>query len=178
MSAAVLRPGLTGRVLRRLCQASAVIGGLLLIAIAFVTLASVAGRVFWSSPILGDVELVQLACAIGLACFLPYTQWQGTNIMVDFFTARASAPNKRRLDALGSLLLAAMTGLIGWRTAAGAMAAHEYGETSMLMSIPIWIPYALMVPGLLLTAVVSLYIAWCTLRFSTMTQPSRGDPRE
>lgn len=170
MSATLLRPGLTGRVLRRLCQGSAMIGGLLLIGIALTTLASVAGRVFWSSPILGDVELVQLACAIGLACFLPYTQWQGTNIMVDFFTTRASAASKRRLDAFGSLLLAAMTGLIAWRTAVGSMAAFEYQETSMLMSIPIWIPYALMVPGLALTAVVSLYVAWRTLLF--------GDPRE
>ncbi len=170
MSATIVRPGVTGRVLRSLCQFSAVVGGLLLIAIALTTLASVAGRVLWSSPILGDVELVQLACAIGLACFLPYTQWQGTNIMVDFFTTRASAGIKRRLDALGALLLAAMTALVGWRTAVGSMAAYENQETSMLMAIPIWIPYAMMVPALLLTAIVSVYVAWRTL--------VSGDPRE
>jgi len=170
MSATVVRPGPIGRVLRMLCQICALTGGLLLIGIALMTLASVAGRVFWSSPILGDVEVVQLACAVGLACFLPYTQWQGTNIMVDFFTLRASAHNKRRLDAFGALLLALVTTLVGWRTAVGSMAAYEYQETSMLMAIPIWIPYALMVPGLLLTAVVSVYVAWRTLM--------SGDPRE
>jgi len=31
----------------------------------------------------------------------------------------------------------------------------ENGETSMLMSIPVWIPYLLMVPGFTLTAIVS-----------------------
>jgi len=112
MSATVVRPGPIGRVLRMLCQISATIGGLLLVGIALMTLASVAGRVFWSSPILGDVEVVQLACAIALACFLPYTQWQGTNIMVDFFTTRASEHNKRRLDAFGALLLALVTALV------------------------------------------------------------------
>jgi len=170
VSATIVRAGTTGRVLRMLCQICAMTGGLLLIGIALMTLASVAGRVFWSSPILGDVEVVQLACAVGLACFLPYTQWQGTNIMVDFFTTRASAHNKRRLDAFGALLLALVAALVGWRTAVGSMAAYEYQETSMLMAIPIWIPYALMVPGLLLTAVVSVYVAWRTL--------VSGDPRE
>jgi len=163
MSATVVRPGPIGRVLRMLCQISATIGGLLLVGIALMTLASVAGRVFWSSPILGDVEVVQLACAIALACFLPYTQWQGTNIMVDFFTTRASEHNKRRLDAFGALLLALVTALVSWRTAVGSMVAHENQETSMLMAIPIWIPYALMVPGLALTSAVSFYVAWRTL---------------
>lgn len=169
MSSTVVRPGATGRVLRTLCQLCAAAGGLLLIAIALITLASVAGRALWSAPILGDVELVQLACAVALACFLPYTQWQGANIMVDFFTARASPAGRRRLDAIGAVLLGAVMALIGWRTAAGAVAAYENQETSMLMAIPIWIAYAAMVPGLLLTAVVSLHVAWRTLL--------RGDPR-
>jgi TRAP-type C4-dicarboxylate transport system permease small subunit len=148
-----------GSALRGLCQASAVAGGVALIGIALMTLASVVGRVLWSSPIQGDVELVQLACAVGLACFLPYTQWQGGNIIVDFFTTWASPQAQHRLDALGALLVGAVAGLVCWRTGVGAMAAHADQETSMLMSIPIWIPYALMTPGLALTAVVSLYIA-------------------
>lgn len=164
MSSTVVRPGVAGRVLGALCRLCAVVGGTLLIAIALITLASVAGRVFWSTPILGDVELVQLACAVALACFLPYTQWQGRNIMVDFFTVRASAATRRRLDALGALLLALVMALVGWRTGAGSLAAYENRETSMLMAVPIWIAYAAMVPGLLLTAVVSLHLAWRLLR--------------
>jgi TRAP-type C4-dicarboxylate transport system permease small subunit len=159
-----------GSALRALCQASAVLGGVALIGIALMTLASVLGRVLWSSPIQGDVEMVQLACAVGLACFLPYTQWQGGNIIVDFFMTWASARTQQRLDALGALLVGAVAGLLCWRTGVGAMAAHADQETSMLMSIPIWIPYALMTPGLLLTALVSLYIAWRHL--------NAGDARE
>jgi TRAP-type C4-dicarboxylate transport system permease small subunit len=170
VSATIRRPGRAAAVLRALCQASAVIGGVLLIGIALMTLASVTGRVLFSHPIQGDVELVQLTCAVALASFLPYTQWQGTNIMVDFFTSRAAKATRNRLDALGALLLGAVAGLVCWRTAIGAMAAYEYQETSMLMAIPIWIPYALMTPGLLLTAAVGCFIAW---RWA-----SAGDPRE
>ena len=161
MSATVRRSGAVGSALRAMCQASAVLGGVALIGIALMTLASVLGRVLWSTPIQGDVEMVQLACAVGLACFLPYTQWQGGNIIVDFFTTWASARTQRRLDALGALLMGAVAGLLCWRTGVGAMAAYADQETSMLMAIPIWIPYALMTPGLALTALVSLYIAWC-----------------
>lgn len=154
------RPGAVGHFLRRLCVASAAVGGVLLIGIGLLTLLSVAGRVLFSHPIQGDVETVQLACAVGLACFLPYTQWQGGNIIVDFFTTRASKDAQRRLDALGALLLGLVAALVCWRTAAGSLAAYENGETSMLIGIPIWIPYLLMAPGLALTALVSFFIAW------------------
>jgi TRAP-type C4-dicarboxylate transport system permease small subunit len=157
-------------VLRTLCQASAVFGGVLLIGMALMTLSSVAGRALFSSPIQGDVELVQLACAVALACFLPYTQWQGGNIIVDFFTTRASAATRERLDALGAVLVGLVAALICWRTAVGSMAAYENQETSMLIAVPIWIPYLLMTPGLLLTALVSFFIAWRRL--------TAGDPLE
>jgi TRAP-type C4-dicarboxylate transport system permease small subunit len=170
VSATIRRPGAVARVLRVLCQASAVIGGVILIGIALMTLASVLGRVLFSHPIQGDVELVQLACAVALAAFLPYTQWQGGNILVDFFTAGASKTTQRRLDAFGALLLGLVAALVCWRTAVGSQAAYDNEETSMLMTIPIWIPYALMIPGLGLTAVVSLFIAW--------RRATSGDPLE
>jgi TRAP-type C4-dicarboxylate transport system permease small subunit len=64
------------RVLQRLCDASATVGGIVLVAIASVTVVSVIGRAFFSHPILGDVELVQLGCAVVVASFLPYTQFR------------------------------------------------------------------------------------------------------
>lgn len=160
MSATIRRPGAVGHLLRVLTQTSAMLGGVVLIGMALMTLASVIGRALFSSPIQGDVELVQLACAVALACFLPYTQWQGGNIIVDFFTMRASVTARHRLDALGALLLGLVAALICWRTAAGSLAAYENQETSMLIAIPLWIPYLLMTPGLLLTALVSFFIAW------------------
>lgn len=149
-----------GRLLLRLCQAFAIIGGVALVGITIMTLTSVIGRSVFSHAIQGDFELVQLACSVCVAAFLPYTQWQRANIIVDFFTTRASVRTQRRLDAFGALLVALVTGACGSRTIVGAIIEHGTGETSMLMGVPIWISYAFIAPGLLLTAVVALYGAW------------------
>ena len=52
------------------------------------------------------------------------------------------------------------TALIAWRVYAGGLMARDNQEASMLMNLPLWIPYMLMVPGLLLCTVVGLYQAY------------------
>lgn len=142
------------RILQRLCDASATIGGVVLLAIACVTVVSVIGRAFFSHPILGDVELVQLGCAVVVASFLPYTQFRQANIIVDFFTANASQATQTKLDAFGTLLYTIVLGLVAWRVAIGCIDIKASQETSMLMALPLWIPYMLMVPGLVLCSVI------------------------
>ena len=142
------------RVLQRLCDASATIGGIVLVAIASVTVVSVIGRAFFSHPILGDVELVQLGCAVVVASFLPYTQFRHANIIVDFFTYNVSEKTQSKLDAFGTLLYTLVMGLVAWRVAVGGVDIKAAQETSMLMALPLWIPYMLMVPGLVLCAVI------------------------
>lgn len=146
-------PGIN-RLLRKLCDINAAIGGVILVAIAAMTVVSVIGRAAFSHPILGDVELVQLGCAVVVASFLPYTQFHRANIIVDFFTTGARQATQRRMDAFGTLLYTAVMLLAAWRVAAGGVAIHEAQETSMLMNLPLWIPYLLMVPGLTLCAVI------------------------
>jgi TRAP-type C4-dicarboxylate transport system permease small subunit len=142
------------RVLQRLCDASATIGGVVLVAIACVTVVSVIGRAFFSHPILGDVELVQLGCAVVVASFLPYTQFRHANIIVDFFTTNVSEKRQSQLDAFGTLLYTAVMALVAWRVAVGGVDIRASEETSMLMALPLWIPYMLMVPGLVLCSVI------------------------
>jgi TRAP-type C4-dicarboxylate transport system permease small subunit len=140
--------------LQRLCDASATIGGIVLVAIACVTVVSVIGRAFFSHPILGDVELVQLGCAVVVASFLPYTQFRQANIIVDFFTTNMSTKRQSQLDAFGTLLYTLVMALVSWRVAVGGVDIREAQETSMLMALPLWIPYMLMVPGLVLCTVI------------------------
>lgn len=153
------------RRLEGLCDASAAIGALVLMAVALMTTVSVIGRAFFSHPILGDVELVQLGGAVVVASFLPYTQFRRANIIVDFFTTRASAVAQRRMDALGILLYTITLALITWRVAVGGMDIYAAQERSMLMDLPLWIPYALMLPGLALcVAIGAMQFAECALR--------------
>lgn len=148
------------KLLRQLCDASAVIGGLVLVAMAAMTVVSVVGRAFFSHPILGDVELVQLGSAVVVASFLPYTQFKRANIIVDFFTTGASARTQQRMDALGVALYTVVLALVLWRVAVGGMDMRESGESSMLMNLPLWWPYMLMLPGLTLCVLIG---AWQTL---------------
>lgn len=142
------------KILGKLCMVSAGFGGLILVSLALMTLASVIGRAFFSHPIQGDIELVQLGCAVCVASFLPFTQLQKANIIVDFFTANSSEAAKNWMDGIGTLILTVSFALITWRLSLGCITVKDNAETSMLMSVPIWIPYALMIPGLALTTIV------------------------
>jgi TRAP-type C4-dicarboxylate transport system permease small subunit len=121
---------------------------------AAMTVVSVIGRSFFAHPILGDVELVQLGCAVVVSSFLPYTQLHKGNIIVDFFTQNASSSTQRWMDALGCLFYTLTLALITWRVGAGAIAMYENGERSMLMDLPLWWSYTLMLPGLALCVAI------------------------
>jgi TRAP-type C4-dicarboxylate transport system permease small subunit len=138
------------------CDASATTGAVVLVLMAIMTVVSVMGRAFFSHPILGDVELVQLGSAVVVSCFLPYTQLRSANIMVDFFTQHASSQRKHSMDVLGNALYTAMMGLIGWRVAVGGIDMRAAGESSMLMNLPLWWAYVLMLPGLGLSVLIGL----------------------
>lgn len=144
----------SGITLHRCCDVSAALGVAILIGMAVMTSLSVLGRAAFASPILGDVELVQLGCAVVVACFLPYTQHQRANIIVDFFTASASARTQARLDALGTFLYTIVMAVVTWRVAVGGWAVKESQERSMLMGLPLWWAYALMLPGLTLCVLI------------------------
>lgn len=148
-----------GRALELSSKALALVGGAILAAITLMAVGSILGRLV-GHPIQGDFELVQLGCAVAIAFFLPYCQFERGNIIVDFFTVRTSERVQHGLDALGALLLAATMALVAWRTGAGTVAMKAGGETSMIMSVPLWYAYALMTPAFALTAIAGLYCAW------------------
>jgi len=150
----VLRP------LTRLAEVFAVAGAGIALGVALMVVVSVVGRAAFSRPILGDVELVQFGIALAISLGLPWCQARRGNIIVDFFTQRASPRALRALDAAGALGLAAMCALLAWRGAAGAFAVHEAHETTMNLELPMWWTYASLAPGLALAALVALVQAF------------------
>jgi TRAP-type C4-dicarboxylate transport system permease small subunit len=89
-----------------------------------------------------------------VASFLPYTQFRRANIIVDFFTSGARAATQRLMDAFGTVLYTAVLALVAWRVAAGGISMFASKERSMLMDLPLWIPYLMMLPGLVLCVVI------------------------
>ena len=127
-------------------------GGTIMTALALMSVYSVVSRWLFGRPIQGDFELVQIGCAVAVSLFLPWCQLKGGNIIVDFFTTRCSQAAQSRLDAFGALMIGCVMLLIAWRTGVGAVSIKSGGETSMLMGVPIWLPYVGMVPGFFLAA--------------------------
>jgi TRAP-type C4-dicarboxylate transport system permease small subunit len=149
-----------GRALELVAQAFAFFGGAVFVGLIGMSVTSITLRTFTGKPVQGDFEMVQFACAIGIAAFLPWCQLCRGNIIVDFFTARLPPRGQAWLDALGALLLALVVAVVAWRAGYGAQSVFASGERAMISRIPVWIPYAGVVPSLALTAVVALYTAW------------------
>lgn len=139
-----------------LAAASAFAGGIILAGILGLLVTSIVSRSLGFEPVRGDYELVQVGMAACIALLLPWCQLQGGNITVDFFTAHLRRRTRRRLDALGALLFALVMAMVSWRTAAGAIVIKAAGETTMILGFPVWIGYAAMIPGLVLTALAAL----------------------
>ena len=144
------------RTLERLAKACAVLAGVLLTVITLMTCVSLIGRNTTGWTIVGDVEISGFVAGAAIALFLPWCQLQRGNIIVDFFTVKASAAARARLDRLGALLLGLMMALMTWRTGVGTLKAWQSNSASMMMGLPEWTVYVCMVPALALTAVIAL----------------------
>lgn len=132
------------------------IGGVALIAMALITMVSILGRVLLDRPIPGDIELAQLMTAFAISSFLPWCQLQKGHVFIDFFTAHLRQELQDGLQRLGFFCLTMILGVLAWRTMRAVSSALETSETSMILSIPIWVHSLVLVPGFLLAALVAL----------------------
>jgi TRAP-type C4-dicarboxylate transport system permease small subunit len=143
-------------VLATLAKLCALVAGLLLTVITLMTCVSVIGRNTTGWTIVGDFELSGSAAGAAIALFLPWCQLRRGNIIVDFFTSRASAQTQAGLDRFGALLMAAVMALMAWRSAIGGLNAWRSQAGSMMLGFPEWVIYTGIVPALVLTAAIAL----------------------
>jgi TRAP-type C4-dicarboxylate transport system permease small subunit len=123
------------------------------------TCVSLIGRNTSGWTIVGDFELSGAAAGAAIALFLPWCQLRRGNIIVDFFTAKASQRTNDRLDRFGALLFALVMALMTWRTAIGGLNAWTSKSSSMMIGFPEWVIYVGMVPPLALCVVIGLFQA-------------------
>ncbi len=146
--------------LEKLARLCAVLAGVLLTVITLMTCVSLIGRNTTGWTLVGDFELSGSAAGAAIALFMPWCQLRRGNIMVDFFTARASTATRAGLDRFGALLLALVMALMAWRTGVGGLNAWNSQAGSMMLGFPEWVVYAFMVPALALTALIAAVQAW------------------
>jgi len=147
------------RVLEHLAKFCAILAGFILTGITLMTCASLIGRNTTGTTLVGDFELTGVAAGAAIALFLPWCQARRGNIIVDFFTARASERTNASLDRFGALLLGLSMALLAWRAAVGGMSSWNSHSTTMMLGFPEWIVYAAMVPPMILTAVIGVWQA-------------------
>jgi TRAP-type C4-dicarboxylate transport system permease small subunit len=149
-----------GRALFAAAKAFALAGGLVLVSMTLMSLASIVGRAAFAKPLTGDYELVQLGCAIAVAAFLPFCQMRGGHVLVDFFTANTRPVVRGALDALGATLVGIAAATFTWRMAVGAASLQQANDQTTILEIPTWYAVALMVPSFALLAAAGFYTAW------------------
>jgi TRAP-type C4-dicarboxylate transport system permease small subunit len=138
----------------------ALVGGGLFIGLIAMSLVSIIGRKLANAPITGDVELMQVGTAVAAAAFLPLCTTLGEHLRVDFFTEFAPVAARRVLDAVSDLLLGLVALLLAWRAGLQTLDIREAAEVTPLLSIPIWLPMAGMIPSLVLVALCALARGW------------------
>lgn len=151
--------GLWGMRLLAVTRAFAMVGGTLFVGLLLMSLVSIIGRKLFSLPVPGDLEVMQMGGAVAVGTFFPYCQMADGHVKVDFFTTWLPSRTRAALDAIAALLLCAVVSLITWRTAEATITSMQSGEISFMLSWPVWITIALLVPSLALFALTGLYMA-------------------
>lgn len=160
------------RILVLLCRLFAGLGGAVLLSMMLMTVTSVVLRGTLGRPIAGDFELVEVASAIIIFCFLPLCQLEGGNVMVDFFTASAGDRLRHLLEALGDLVYLALAALLLWRSWHGATEMKLYDEQTMVLRLPIWWSFVVILPAM------ALLVATCAATLTHHLREALAPRRE
>lgn len=142
----------------RLAQALALLGGLALFFVAFLTTTSVSLRWLTSQPVRGDVEMISLGSGLAIMGFLGYGTLMRSNILVDSFSSWLPARVTQLMDAFWMLVWAIVTLVLARGMAIGAVEAWTTRTTTIgLLGVPIWWVVAIGAFCLLCTAVAAIY---------------------
>ena len=109
---------------------------------------------------LGAMNLALLANNIGLLWVAVEFATLSTVIMVGIYRTPEALEAAWKYFILGSVGIALVAGLLAWRMAIGGFEMHRFGDESMVLRIPTWIGFAVVVPAFALFALAGLVRAW------------------
>ena len=141
----------------RLLKGVAVLGGLVLFAIMCLVSYAVFARYVLNQPILGGNELVQMGMSLVVMMAMPFATLKGAHIRVDIFDPRLGAKGRFLFDILARLVSVYVLYLLIDKTWDKALDAHEYGDVTNMIEVPVWIPYGAITAGMALTVLVLLW---------------------
>jgi TRAP-type C4-dicarboxylate transport system permease small subunit len=157
-----------GLLLERVCGAVAMLGGVVLVGIVAVSSASVIGRSLpplfatlgLNSPVKGipgDVEIVELGCAIAVFLYLPLCQIKRGNVLVGVFTKNLRPRYRAMFDAAANLLFLGLTATLAIQLGHGTADKFRDQDTTMVLRIPQAWAYAVALMAVWLLVLVTAY---------------------
>lgn len=157
---ATLPGGNVGVVLHWLLGGAA---SLLLFSMMILTFIDVIGRYFLNAPVPGGFEITELMLATLIFAALPLVTLSGEQITVDLFDSLIPASVQHFRDALISFVSALILFVLCSSMWEKANEMLGYGDTTAILSIPIYPLVYFMSVMLAFTGIVLLGMAWWTL---------------
>ncbi|MFV0383496.1 TRAP transporter small permease [Paracoccus sp. (in: a-proteobacteria)] len=138
----------------RAAHVLAVIAGtglLLVLALIFV---SVIMRYIFAAPIVGVNEIVQLASVGIVMLALPWCTAEGAHVRVDVLDGKIGSLGRFLGDIQARAIAALVLIVLVRRAILKALDAHEFGDATNMLQVPIWPFYAMIAAGMALCVLV------------------------
>src|SRR5919108_3757617 len=132
------------------------LAALFLAALMLLTVADVFLRSFFSYPIQGMLELVELGLACTIFLALPAVFLRDEHLVVDVIDHLTRPSVVRVLDLIGALISLGVLVMMAWQMVPLARTMHEFGDVTSDLSIPriwYWVPVLL---GVVASALATL----------------------
>jgi TRAP-type C4-dicarboxylate transport system permease small subunit len=155
------------RIVTTMCKALTMLSGALLIIAILLTCFSILGRSLMFaglSSIPGDYEMVEMFCGLAVFAFMPFCQLSRGHISVDLLIAPLGPKAEAWTQLLGDIVITGLVILLSWRHLHGVLDKYEFEETSFILEIPIWWPYAIAQLLLILFALTCVFTVWRDIR--------------
>ena len=140
----------------RLLKGAAVLGGLVLFAIMCLVSYAVFARYVLNQPILGGNEIVQMGMALVVMMAMPFTTLKNGHIRVDVLDPHLGARGRFFSDILVRVVCCYVLYLLVAKTWDKALDAHEYGDVTNMVEIPVSLAYGAITLGMVLVIAVLL----------------------
>ena len=166
--------------IRWLARTSALIGGVVLLAVMIMTVISVAGMslnklgrflkksydleiapLLAIGPIPGETELIEAGMAFIIFAFMPIVTLNRGHASVEILTNAFGATINRLIDLAADILLLLVAGYLGYRHYLGMLDKYGNGETTWILQFPLWWGYAAALSGAVVFVIICVF---CVLR--------------
>lgn len=160
---------ITGRWIGQGARWLAMLGGVVLTGVMLVAVISIIGRALLRSglplfsglgPIPGDFEIVSMGAGIAIFSFMAWAQFNRGHVTVDIFVSRLGPRGLAVLSAVMNLVMTIAVVVLARQLELGLDDKRRFGETTLILQIPLWWTYLGGIIGLYSFAVVSGYTVW------------------